>query len=282
MSLDQSNSEPSTSDPVATWLAPKAMAQRLAHSCPWIFVSLAWLYFANYIDWKAGDLDLQNILKNSWLPGLVFCFGLLVYRVKEVQRFETHEVALGFGARLRETALWLFAGFVFFLTALIVLLVSDTPSRLWPAVLPPLLLIGFGSYIVIRKTRTVLTPNGLAAQESINKSAAVPPPSNVGVMTNDGDDWLITAKWWVRYPMAIGLAAVGWYFAFGLEKKWGWVIAVLFWFGAAGLMREVFLFALGAGLLVLIVWVLGVGIAALPISAAIIIGAVIIAVAVKR
>ena len=282
MSLDQSKSEPSTSDPVATWLAPKSMAQRLAYSCPWIFVSLAWLYFANYIDWKAGDLDSQNILKNSWLPGLVFCFGLLVYRVKEVQRFETHEVALGFGARLREAALWLFAGFVFFLTALIVLLVSDTPSRLWPAVLPPLLLIGFGSYKVIRKTRTVLTPNGLAAQESINKSAAVPPPADVGVTNNDEDDWLYTAKWWVRYPLALGLIALGWYFAFGFESKFGWIMTVLGWLGAAGLMREYSLFTLGAGVLVLIVWLLGIGVAALPVSAAIIIGAVIIAVAVKR
>lgn len=282
MSLDQSKSGPSTSDPVATWLEPKSVLQRLASSALWVFVSLVWLLIANYADWKTGDLDLQNFLKNSWLPVLLFCFGLLVYRVKEVRRFEMHEVALGFGARFREAVLWLFAGFVFCPTVLIGLLASDKLTQFWPAILPPLLLIGFGSYKVIRKTRTVLTENGLAAQESINKSAAVPPPADVGVTNNDEDDWLYTAKWWVRYPLALGMVALGWYFASGLELKLGWIMTVLCWFVAAGLMREVFLFTLGAGVLVLIVWALGIGIAALPVSAAIIIGAVIIAVAVKR
>lgn len=82
-------------------------------------------------------------------------------------------------------------------------------------------------------------------------------------------------KWWYRYPMAILMLGGAIYLNDANPKVW-W-LAVLLGFAAILMMREILilLLALGAG------WLLYSGITALPVSVAIIIGAIIIASAIK-
>ena len=83
-------------------------------------------------------------------------------------------------------------------------------------------------------------------------------------------------KWYVRYPMAAGALCLAWHVLSPKPDSW-WAAAALgllalFWAREVGVV----LIAFGAGYLIL------KGIASLPVSAAIIIGALIIASAIKR
>ena len=83
-------------------------------------------------------------------------------------------------------------------------------------------------------------------------------------------------KWYVRYPIAFLLLAAAWWLATERENLW-WLSVILV-LSAAVYAREVsflLLLALGA-------YLLFQGIAALPVSVAVIIGAFIIAAAIKK
>jgi hypothetical protein len=83
-------------------------------------------------------------------------------------------------------------------------------------------------------------------------------------------------RWYVRYPIALLILWGAWYI---FEKKPNaWWVAAIAAFAALYYARELALFALSIGLL----YALFQGIAALPVSVAIIIGAIIIASALKR
>lgn len=83
-------------------------------------------------------------------------------------------------------------------------------------------------------------------------------------------------KWWVRYPLAIGILWVAWYL---VEKKPQlWWLSALFVLGAAAQAREVSLVLIGLALLAAVF----AGLAALPVSLAIVLGAALIAYGVYR
>jgi len=96
------------------------------------------------------------------------------------------------------------------------------------------------------------------------------------------EDFPYSAPWWLRYPASTAVFAVSYWAFFEWERKGGWVVGVLFAIIGLGLVRELFLGLLLALLAGLTLWALGAAVAALPVSIAILIGAIIIANAVRR
>lgn len=83
-------------------------------------------------------------------------------------------------------------------------------------------------------------------------------------------------RWWARYPVAGFLVAGGWYLAEQKPGLW-WLSAVLF-ISAAVYAREVALVIIGLALVIAVF----AGLAALPVSIAIIVGAALIAYGIYR
>jgi hypothetical protein len=91
-----------------------------------------------------------------------------------------------------------------------------------------------------------------------------------------------SAPWWLRYPVGFGVVYGAFAFGFQSDRKAGWFIGLLFSIIALGLLRELFF---GIALALLVgggLYAVGAAIAALPVSVAIIIGAMIIANSGKR
>lgn len=96
------------------------------------------------------------------------------------------------------------------------------------------------------------------------------------------EDFPYSAPWWLRYPASIGVFAGAHWAFFEWNKKAGWVLGTLLVVIGLGLIRELFLGILLATLAGLALWAVGAAVAALPVSVAIIIGAMIIAQAMRR
>ncbi len=184
----------------------------------------------------------------------------------------------------------LLAGCGFVLSILSVVALGDTFGSDWPYAMLPLPLVCVGIYLLVKRDRVALSPQGQAAKEALanaalqpeSEGAAIPLTTKIeSVNAPSADDWPFNERWWIRYLIALGFFGLGYYFIFEMQAKLGWIMGALCWFGAAGLMREIFLVALAAGALVLGAWAIAAGVAALPVSAAVIIGALIIAAAVK-
>ena len=103
------------------------------------------------------------------------------------------------------------------------------------------------------------------------------PPSEVAPAPEDNFPY--DAPWWFRYPVGLLVLGGAWYCAFEWQStKWGhWIVAGLLAVIAVGLMRELLFGLILATVAGLVLWGIGGALAALPVSVAIIIGAMIIA-----
>jgi hypothetical protein len=107
-------------------------------------------------------------------------------------------------------------------------------------------------------------------------------PSEDAAQWWNHEDFPYSAPFWLRYPVSIAVFAVSHWAFFEWEKKAGWVVGVLVAIMGLGLVRELFFGILLALIAGLVLWALGAAVAALPVSVAILIGAIIIANAVRR
>ena len=82
--------------------------------------------------------------------------------------------------------------------------------------------------------------------------------------------------------MSIGVFAGSYWIFFDWDEKAGWVGGAFLVIIGLGLIRELFLGVLLATVVGLALWAVGSAVAALPVSLAIIIGAMIIAQALRR
>jgi hypothetical protein len=96
------------------------------------------------------------------------------------------------------------------------------------------------------------------------------------------EDFPYSAPWWLRYPASIGVFAGSYWAFFEWDRKAGCVFGALLVVIGLGLIRELFFGVLLATLAGLALWAVGATVAALPVSIAIIIGAMIIAQAMRR
>lgn len=130
------------------------------------------------------------------------------------------------------------------------------------------------AYVLTTKRTFVLSPEGAEAKKQDETPAtAEPTPESIEVSRKFDE---FTAGPLFRYPVAGLLGWIAWYVADSRPDIW-WVSVVLVLF-AAGLAREMTLVVLAIG----IGYLAFQGLASLPVSAAIIIGALIIASALKE
>lgn len=98
----------------------------------------------------------------------------------------------------------------------------------------------------------------------------------------DKDDFPYSAPWWLRYPTSAAILYGSYWSLFEWDKRAGWLFGPLLLIIGIGLARELLLGVLAAVVVGLVLWALGAAFAAIPVSIAIIIGAMIIAQSVKH
>ncbi|ESS73983.1 hypothetical protein MGMO_7c00020 [Methyloglobulus morosus KoM1] len=96
------------------------------------------------------------------------------------------------------------------------------------------------------------------------------------------EDFPYSAPWWFRYPASIVVFGASYFTAFEWDKKVGWIVGALLLIIGLGLIRELFIGILLATVAGLALWAMGAAVSALLVSAAIIIGAMIIATSMRR
>ena len=109
-------------------------------------------------------------------------------------------------------------------------------------------------------------------------------PANANALQKwwDKDDFPYSAPWWLRYPASAAVFYGSYWSFFEWEKRAGWIFGPLLLIIGLGLARELLFGVIAAVVVGLILWALGAAVAALPVSVAIVIGAMIIAQAMKR
>jgi hypothetical protein len=163
---------------------------------------------------------------------------------------------------------WLLAGFGTIGVMIWLMSLEGTLASNWYYFLLPLIPAAIGVSKLVR--------------EMPMSTSVEPAPPEPVQQAKDEPDPLFDAKWWVRYPISLIFFAGSYYCAFELERRLGWLFALLLLLGGLGLIRELFVALLLAALAGGLLWAAGAAVAALPVSAAIIIGAMIIAQSLRR
>lgn len=164
------------------------------------------------------------------------------------------------------------------------------------------LFLQYGEYAYATVVITVLAyallrtrQNKAARTEAVSEVAAqadtelqvIPQPpgetqSLIPVKWWNHEEFPYSAPWWLRYPVSMGVFSGSYWAFFDWDKKAGWLFGILLVIIGLGLIRELFLGILLATLVGLALWAVGAAVAAVPVSVAIIIGAMIIAQALRR
>lgn len=98
----------------------------------------------------------------------------------------------------------------------------------------------------------------------------------------DREDFPFSAPWWLRYPAGFGCLFGAYFLAFDWEHRLHWLASGFLALFALAFLRELFFGLLLAAIAGLVLWAFGAAVAALPVSVAIVVGAIIIANAVRR
>ena len=261
----------------ATWLEPMGLSARRKGAAWRVGIGLALALGIWAVQLANDALDFSR----SWvgLIPLCWCLALAIgtYRTPHVRRYAKTTVVYSKRQRLKRAGKWWASGLIGLAIVWGSLLNNDHFATGWwlAAVTLPLFAVGVGLYLL--KAETSLTPAAALAYKHFAEGhrepgAPPPPPSEV--------ERLLQAPL-VRYGLAAALLYAAYYFVNLESKNSGWAAlscVVFAAFCAHELSKWVLLFA-GAGLAI---WAVSAGIAALPVSAAIIIGALIIASALSR
>lgn len=259
-----------------TWMVPLSLRQRTTNfAVPMgigsaITALLFYFQFQNnaaepYMLWGFGVFAVGTFLA-------VRAFGVTKRRTFDfVQVYFTNE------QRVKRAAIWLLPSFA--MLALIWGIQLGSNQFLsywwyaWPALLPTL--VGIRLYW-LRSERVVSSTGQFARAQlqAVQEQKELERNARVETTLNGGP---------VRYLMAAAAAYGSYYFAFedSSGKNSGWLSVGLLILTVA-LARELGFWLLGIGVVCLIGWALLSGVAALPVSVAVIIGALIIASAVGK
>jgi hypothetical protein len=270
---------------LATWIEPVSKSENRT----------AFLYFAGV---GVGLAGLVLFIAFATGGGFSLAWGLVPLGVcwfvasqygkaTEVRRYAEHSVKLSQKQRLIAAMPWWtvgvwYFGAMWYFPANIV----ETAATWWHMLmLATFLALGWGFYFV--GERKVLTPNAAKAKayyeagEQIPSKVSIEPPQRTEpAEPTEFDRFLESAVF--RYPLSVVVLVGAYYFAVeSTYKHAAWVAAFAVMF-AGFLAHEVAKWSLGLVLVGLFIWAVVAGITALPVSAAIIVGALIIAAAIKR
>lgn len=266
----ETSSETQSPDTAAYVITPVSARARYGKAAVPIVVSVAltvWGWWAQY---------QNNAFDDKWfilLPLLAvgFWLGFKLYRETEHKRLAFHSVDIPLIARIKKASA--IAGVALGLCALAWAVQYSNDQFLeywwyvWPVGVPGLV---WSAIELLGARKRVLTPAGeaeakrLESQKQVKEAEAA---RRAAVMED---------RWYFRYPLAALMLFGAWWIVGEKEKLW-W-LAILLVIVAAFQARELSLLILAG----VVVYLLFQGVAALPVSVAVIIGAVIIASALRR
>ena len=229
---------------------------------------------------------IEGLYGIAWALGLGVLFGAFAYRRKEVRRYSLQMSMYSNQQRLRRAApWWAWGGAILALVWLLQIADGNFAEQWWyPWPVLAFFLVGLGLYRL--KAETTLTPAAARAkiyfdrpQHSASPSTE---PAEPAQWEKDLDKIVkhVDDSPWLRFPLACACVAGAVYFG-SQEYRHAWMLVVAFALFAVVLARELVTWAIGAAIVGAIGWAIFTGLSTLPISAAIIIGAFIIASAMK-
>lgn len=264
---------------LATWLEPVPLANRRRAFAKWfgggLLLALA-LWGSQYSN---GVLGQDYFLVGLAPLALGALFGVWGYRQVDVRRYSTTRVQYTTKQRLRRAALYWALSIGMFAVIWSIQLGHEQFDGYWGYAWPALIPLVVGTGLYLRRGEVTLTAAATEAKAALEaQDKALAETRQAGPTAFDN----FVASPWFRYPCAVALCGVAYYFAAESPSKhseWLAVAALVF----AGICaRELSRGLLYLGLVVGFAWLLVSGLAALPVSAAIIIGALIIASAVQK
>lgn len=263
----------------ATWVEQVPMTERrkafARRFVPGLLLALL-LWGAQYSDGVLG----QDYLIVGLIPlALGSLFGMIAFQKTEVRRYSIGQVRYTPKQRIqRAWKYWAIGGIT--LVAIWGMQLgyghfSEHWWYAWPALLP--LFVGTGLYLL--RGEVTLTP--VAAEAKRHFDALEQQAAELGHRAPTFFDKLF-ASGWFRYPCAAALLYGAYYYAIEYDGKNAGLTALAFLFLAGLCAYEVSKTVLLIALVLGIGWAVVSGLAALPVSLAIIIGALIIASAVSK
>lgn len=263
----------------ATWLE-EIPAQRRKVAFLWrsgIGLAVSSVLIALLI-WHDTPL-LDGIYGVAWALGLGLLFGYLAYRRKEIRRYSVQLTQYTHRQRLRRAAVWWAWG-----CAIVALIwwfqisEGNFAERWWyPWPVLTLFLVGAGLYRL--KSEATLTPAAAKAKSYFDKpQQTYGQPAEPARWEKELDKLIthVNNSPMLRYLLAAFCVGGAVYFG-SLEHRNAWILVAASILFAVVLARELILWAVGAAIVCSIAWAIIAGLSALPLSAAIIIGALIIA-----
>jgi hypothetical protein len=270
--------------PAATWFEQvPASYRRLRAGIAAVIAAalggwLAWVQVQNGIFGQAESL---------WIL-VIIAVGAWRWRhwmaLREVRRFATVTVALGAKERMRKAVAFWLLGFGGVAVIWPMQFHFDQLEEHWLAGVPFLVLGLVGTFIFMyARTEKRLTPEAaklkahFEAQDAQAGQASSPEVDAISAKAGALIDLPL-----VRYPIS---ALVLW-FAYYVSQEWtdrrSWIVVLAAVCWSLWLARELFGWVLGLAVVGGIAWAFFAGVAALPVSAAIVIGALIIASAMRK
>lgn len=213
-------------------------------------------------------------LSGYWIDAIPIAIGayrsVIWLKTTEVRRYSQEERPLTTNERINSALGWWVIGGLIAITCWVASYSQGRLSELWflGFLLPsPLFAVGLVRYL--RKSITAMTEDAkleyLAYEEGRKRKS--------GEWSGKFDAFV--AKPIVRYPFAVGL--LWWAYAIAQSREPKTLEIVLVSFLALMAAKELVLWLLGAALLLGAGWLIATGVAALPVSVAVVLGAMIIA-----
>ena len=270
--------------PTSTWFEPVAVSYRRVRAGIAAVIAAA---LSGWLTWVQVQNGIFGQAESLWLVVIIAVGAWRWWHwmaLREVRRFATVTVTLGAKERMRKAfAFWLL-GFGGIAVIWPMQYHFDQLGEHWLAGVPFLLLGLVGTFIfTYARTEKRLTPEAaklkahFEAQDAQAGQASSPKVDAISAKVEALIDLPL-----VRYPLA---ALVLW-FAYYVSQEWtdrrSWIIVLAAACCGLCLARELFGWVLGLAVVGGIAWALFAGVAALPVSAAIVIGALIIASAMRK
>lgn len=265
-------------EPEGTWVVPVSLGRRWAEFAWRMGIASAitvWLFYEQF----QNNASAPYMLWGFGIFSLGTFFGVRAFGIRERRVFDSTEAHYTHVQRIKRAARWFLPGLVGLAFVWSVQLSSDQFSAYWwyawPVLFP--LLVGGGLYML--RSERVLSEKGQSARALVaaNKARAAE-QRNASLRELAGSGL-------VRYPVAAGCTYLAYVFATettGKDTVWAVLGCVVL---AVVLARELAMWLLGALVVGLVAWAFIAGLGALntlPVSTAIIIGALIIAMALNN
>lgn len=263
------------SEPAGTWMAPVSLRERCAKLAVRMGIGsavTAWLFYLQF----QNNAPAPYMLWGFAVFALGTFLGVRAFGIRERRVFDTTEVRYTHTQRLKRAARWFVPSVLMLGVIWGVQMSKDQFSTYWwyawPVLVP--LLVGIGLYM-LRKER-VVSAAGQYARAQL-QAAQAQKRQELG----SSFERLLEVGL-VRYGIAAVCFYGAYYFAFEDTGKKAGLAAVCALIVGFVFARELGLWLLGLAVVGGIGWALFAGIAALPVSVAVIVGALIIASAVGK